>query len=189
LFIFIFYFCEINPSQNQKNQDTMKDRIAHIMRAKNLKASDFATMLGIQPSAVSHILAGRNNPSLEFVKKVKETFPEYNLDWIIFGTGPMTLSEPYKESFKESVKTATLFDDDLAEAAVATQAQASDPSPVSSALQAQTSNPQTYDTPLPQHSVLDNPAPELPFPSSSSDIKSIIVLYSDGTFDTYTPRS
>lgn len=75
----------------------MKDRIAHIMKAKNLKASDFANVLGIQPSGVSHILAGRNQPSLDFVKKIKESFPEYNLDWIIFGKGPMTTSEPYKE--------------------------------------------------------------------------------------------
>ena len=72
----------------------MKDRIAHIMRAKNLKASDFAALLGIQPSGISHILSGRNQPSLDFIKKIKETFPEYNLDWIIFGTGPITTSEP-----------------------------------------------------------------------------------------------
>jgi len=74
----------------------MKDRIAHIMRAKNLKASDFAALLGIQPSAISHILSGRNQPSLELVKKIKETFPEYNLDWIIFGTGPITTSDPFQ---------------------------------------------------------------------------------------------
>lgn len=73
----------------------MKDRIAHIIRAKNLTAAEFAVRLGIQPSNVSHLLAGRNNPSLEFVKKLKETFPEYSLDWIVFGKGPMTLSEPY----------------------------------------------------------------------------------------------
>lgn len=75
----------------------MKDRIAHIIRAKNLTAAEFALRLGIQPSNVSHILAGRNNPSLEFVKKLKETFPEYNTDWIIFGKGPMTVSEPFLE--------------------------------------------------------------------------------------------
>ena len=76
----------------------MKDRIAHIIRAKNLTAAEFALRLGIQPSNVSHILAGRNNPSLEFVKKLKETFPEYNFDWIIMGKGPMTVSEPIMES-------------------------------------------------------------------------------------------
>lgn len=75
----------------------MKDRIAHIIRAKNLTAAEFALRLGIQPSNVSHLLAGRNNPSLEFVKKLKETFPEYNLEWIVFGKGSMTVSEPFVE--------------------------------------------------------------------------------------------
>lgn len=75
----------------------MKERIEQIIRAKNLTATEFAMKLGIQPSNVSHLLAGRNNPSLEFVKKLKETFPEYNLDWIVFGKGPVTISEPFKE--------------------------------------------------------------------------------------------
>ena len=74
--------------------DEMKDRIAHIIRAKNLTAAEFAVRLGIQPSNISHLLSGRNNPSLDFVRKLKETFPEYNLDWIIFGNGPITVSEP-----------------------------------------------------------------------------------------------
>lgn len=77
--------------------EEIKDRIAHIIRAKNLTAAEFALRLGIQPSNVSHLLAGRNNPSLEFVRKLKETFPEYNLDWIVFGKGSMTVSEPFVE--------------------------------------------------------------------------------------------
>lgn len=75
--------------------EEMKDRIAHIIRAKNLTAAEFAIRLGIQPSNISHLLSGRNNPSLDFVRKLKETFPEYNLDWIILGSGPMTVSEPF----------------------------------------------------------------------------------------------
>lgn len=75
----------------------MKDRIAHIIRAKNLTAAEFAFRLGIQPSNISHLLSGRNNPSLDFVKKLKETFPEYSLDWIVLGKGPMTVSEPFSE--------------------------------------------------------------------------------------------
>lgn len=87
---------KIKEMVNMENHE-MKDRIAHIIRAKNLTASEFALRLGIQPSNVSHLLAGRNNPSLEFVKKLKETFPEYNLDWIVMGKGPMTVSEPFLE--------------------------------------------------------------------------------------------
>ena len=138
----------------------MKDRIAHIMRAKNLKASDFAAQLGIQPSAISHILAGRNNPSLEIVKKIKETFPEYNLDWIIFGTGPMTLSEPFKTTLNDPARESTLFDNEPIEEVPST------PTPV---------------PPQPQFDI-----PE--YHSSSSSIKSVMVFYDDGTFETYSPR-
>lgn len=77
------------------DNDEMKDRIAHIIRAKNMTAGEFAFKLGIQPSNVSHLLSGRNNPSLDFVRKLKENFPEYSLEWIIFGNGPMTVSEPF----------------------------------------------------------------------------------------------
>jgi len=89
----------------------MKDRIAHIIRAKNMTAGEFAARLGVQPSNVSHLLSGRNNPSLDFVKKLKETFPEYNLDWIIMGVGPMTVSEP----FMHSAPPASLFESDAVE--------------------------------------------------------------------------
>ena len=71
----------------------MKDRIAHIIRAQNLTAAEFALRLGVQPSNVSHLLSGRNNPSLDFIVKLKETFPEYSFDWIILGRGPMTVSD------------------------------------------------------------------------------------------------
>ena len=83
------------------NIPEMKDRIAHIIRSKNLTAAEFALRLGIQPSNISHLLSGRNNPSLDFVKKLKETFPEYNLDWIVMGSGPITVSEPFAESLPQ----------------------------------------------------------------------------------------
>lgn len=139
----------------------MKDRIAHIMRAKNLKASDFATLLGIQPSGVSHILAGRNKPSLEFVKKIKETFPEYNLDWIIFGTGPMTTSEPFKEPQKETTNMP----------------------PTEAGML-----PIDFDQPQNNDDLMDPIEEVEPHHIGSSSVKSMVVLYDDGTFETYLPR-
>ncbi len=166
----------------------MKDRIAHIMRAKNLKASDFATLLGIQPSAVSHILAGRNNPSLEFVKKIKETFPEYNLDWIVFGTGPMTLSEPFRDSFKEALKNTVSDGEDSSVDVDPTLTK-----PQYEETQISLFPQQDPMTPAPQTAAKnedDAPSPSA-FPLSNlinSDIKSIIVLYNDGTFENFDPR-
>lgn len=137
----------------------MKDRIAHIMRAQNLKASDFAELLGIQPSGISHILSGRNQPSLDFVKKIKETFPEYNLDWIIFGKGPMTTSEPF--SFTTPPAPAPLVED----------------TPPSSLFSTTSELPPSNNTPV---------APET-F-AVKSGVKSLIVLYDDGTFENYSPK-
>lgn len=77
--------------------ETIKDRLAHIIRAKNLTATQFAEKMQIQPSNVSHILNGRNKPSLDFLIKLKDIFPEYNFDWIILGKKPITISE--RQSF------------------------------------------------------------------------------------------
>lgn len=74
----------------------MKDRISHIIRSKNLTASEFADQLGVQRSGISHLISGRNKPSIDFIMKLKETFPEYSLDWLIMGKGPITVSESYK---------------------------------------------------------------------------------------------
>ena len=94
----------------------MKDRIAHIIRAQNLTAAEFALRLGIQPSNISHLLSGRNNPSLDFVKKLKETFPEYSLDWIVFGRGPMTVSDhllPFVEPSSQESRVESSVADPL----------------------------------------------------------------------------
>lgn len=142
----------------------MKDRIAHIIRAKNLTAAEFALRLGIQPSNVSHILAGRNNPSLEFVKKLKETFPEYNFDWIIMGKGPMTVSEPLMESKTVSgapESTKTEFGREL----------------------------DTMEGTLFAPETKMSPVSETPFPlTSGHDLKQIILVYDDHSFDILSPR-
>lgn len=70
--------------------EALKDRIAHIMRVKNLTAAQFADHLDVQRSGISHLLSGRNKPSLDFIMKLKEKFPEFNLDWIVLGKEPIT---------------------------------------------------------------------------------------------------
>ena len=72
----------------------IKDRLLHIMRSKNLTASQFADLMQVQPSNISHLLSGRNKPSIDFLIKLKETFPEYSFDWIITGKKPITINNP-----------------------------------------------------------------------------------------------
>ncbi len=86
--------------------ESIKDRLAQILRSKNLTASQFAELMEIQPSNVSHLLNGRNKPSLDFLIKLKEIFPEYNFDWIILGKKPMTHVEN-----SSNISQTKLFDE------------------------------------------------------------------------------
>jgi len=67
----------------------MIDRIKRFIDLQNLTSSSFANEIGVQRSSVSHVLSGRNKPSLDFVTKIKERFPEVNLEWLISGKGSM----------------------------------------------------------------------------------------------------
>ena len=72
----------------------MVERINLLLKAKNITARQFAEEIGIQPSGMSHILSGRNNPSLDFVMKVVKRWPEVNINWLMFGKGEMYVGLP-----------------------------------------------------------------------------------------------
>jgi transcriptional regulator with XRE-family HTH domain len=67
----------------------MKDRITLLIKAKNLTAAQFAEEIGVQKSSISHIISGRNNASLDFIQKILLTYPDVNMDWLMFGKGPL----------------------------------------------------------------------------------------------------
>jgi transcriptional regulator with XRE-family HTH domain len=67
----------------------MIDRITQLMEEKKLSATQFSDEIGIQRSSLSHVLSGRNKPSLDFMLKIKNRFPEIDLEWLLLGTGQM----------------------------------------------------------------------------------------------------
>ncbi|MCA1757460.1 MAG: helix-turn-helix domain-containing protein [Bacteroidales bacterium] len=67
----------------------MKERIIAFLETINLGSSQFAGEIGVQPSGISHIVSGRNNPSLDFVLKVLNRYPDLSSDWLLFGRGEM----------------------------------------------------------------------------------------------------
>lgn len=67
----------------------MIDRIKEILEKEHLSPARFADLIQVQRSAVSHILTGRNRPSLDFVIKVLNAFPKLNTDWLLYGKQPM----------------------------------------------------------------------------------------------------
>ncbi len=69
------------------NLEDFIKRLQRIIDFYSLSAASFADKIGVQRSSISHILSGRNRPSLEFVMKVLSSFPEVNLYWLLNGTG------------------------------------------------------------------------------------------------------
>ncbi len=63
------------------------------MEEYDLNATAFADQIDVGRSSISHILSGRNKPSLEFVMKVIEAFPEVELYWLLNGKGNFPKSE------------------------------------------------------------------------------------------------
>lgn len=67
----------------------MTERIELLLKSMNLSPSRFADEIDVQRSSVSHILSGRNKPSLDFITKILSTYPQVNPDWLLFNKGGM----------------------------------------------------------------------------------------------------
>lgn len=75
------------------NIDDFIKRLEIILDYYNLSASAFADKINVQRSSLSHLLSGRNKPSLDFIIKVIDVFPEVDLYWILNGKGSFPKSE------------------------------------------------------------------------------------------------
>lgn len=67
----------------------ISERFKYIMKLNQLSASAFAEEIGVQRSSISHVLSGRNKPSLEFIQKVLNRFPKVDANWLINGSTNM----------------------------------------------------------------------------------------------------
>lgn len=75
------------------------ERLSKLLRHYDLSSSAFADRIDVQRSSISHLLNGRNKPSLEFVMKVNDTFEEVDLNWLLYGKG----------EFPSNPKTNTIY--------------------------------------------------------------------------------
>lgn len=82
----------------------MKDRIKQVINREGMMQSQFADFIEVNRPTLSHILAGRNNPSLEVVMKIHQKFPRINLSWLLDGIGPYETDTPTKYPNLSSTK-------------------------------------------------------------------------------------
>lgn len=69
------------------NSDQFSARLQQILEYYDISAAAFADAIEVGRSSISHILSGRNKPSLDFVLKIVQAFPEVELYWLLNGKG------------------------------------------------------------------------------------------------------
>ena len=80
----------------------MKEKLQQLMKSEGLTSSRMAEILGIQPSGISHILAGRNKPGFDLLQKILRRFPRVNPDWLLLDSEQMYRTENPESSSSTS---------------------------------------------------------------------------------------
>ena len=149
----------------------MNTRLKQFIAAENITQAQFADTINVVRASVSHILAGRNKPSYEFICGLLRHYPNLNIEWLMFGKGKM-----YKDSETSSHQmeyTATNRQDELfpVEIADETFSESKNSEPQNEFLE--NSADSTYSTQ--SHETIK-------IVEKQRNVKKIIILFDDGTF-------
>lgn len=85
---------------------TMNNRLQQFLAAENISQAQLADSLNVARAGVSHILAGRNKPSYDFLSALMMHYPRLNVEWLMFGKGKMykdRTAEPKPEPESEEL--------------------------------------------------------------------------------------
>jgi plasmid maintenance system antidote protein VapI len=134
-------------------------RLEQLLEYYSLTASMLADRIGVQRSGISHLLSGRNKPSLDFIIKLIESFPDLDLYWLLIGNGSM-------------LKQNNIVPHQSADITPAEKIQ----------VEKLSGNDFPPDVPFP----VDNLNKKI-YPQNTAVVK-IIVLYEDGSFESYHSR-
>ncbi len=92
------------------NNEQFTKRIKKIMDYHQFTASSFADKIGVQRSSISHILSGRNKPSLDFIIKVSNAIPDVDVEWLLKGKGSYPASVTTVQREVKANSKPSLFD-------------------------------------------------------------------------------
>lgn len=166
----------------------MVERIKLLMDYFQMSSTNFADTIGISRSAMTHLLNGRNQPSLDVVKKILSTFPNISTDWLMLGQGNMmndkNIAQPNNQDTQNPQSTPTtetfqqfdLFDDRNfdSQALSNNQTQISNSQRVVDGKMKKSTNDETSSKRKPRQT------------HTAKDIVRIVFFYSDNSFEEYT---
>ena len=91
-------------------KELFSERLLQIFEYYSLSSTQFADKIGVQRSTLSHLLSNRNKPSLDFLLKIIEHFPELNLYWLADGSQQMFSQ---KNETDQNFKTSSNLTEDI----------------------------------------------------------------------------
>ncbi|MDD2562684.1 MAG: helix-turn-helix transcriptional regulator [Salinivirgaceae bacterium] len=156
-------------------------RIELVMSQEGLFAKEFSEQLGVQRSSISHLITGRNKPSIDFIQKFIKVFPSYNIVWLISGEGAMKL-EPKVIQNNETKTTNKVIQHSLFESD-----EIKKPINIEKTIDTQNVNI-PFDKPKESKTTAEteNKLNETKIENKPSDIERIVIFFRDGTFKTYS---
>ena len=160
----------------------MKEKLEFLLKNKGLTATSLARLLEIQPSGLSHILSGRNKPSFDLVVKILKLFPEVNPDWLLLDDENMWREAESGEAMFGAVGADSTTTPG-GHVATMSAAMASDVASDGLFAEGRAGVPTTT-----QMADVGASAMGVPFATAAGkSVERIIVLYSDRSFDSYSP--
>ena len=164
----------------------MVNRIQEIIKRYDLSPSKLADTLEVPRSTISHILSERNKPSLEFIYKLMDKFPEISLNWLLKGEGNILGKE--RDLFSD------LYDEETG------KSKSESESPIALPSESSIKSTAVQHDEFPAYhgkekSIEDTPSDAVNTEevnkknklSSKEKIVKLIVLYENGTFDEFYP--
>lgn len=171
----------------------LNSRVQKIINYSELSSSEFADEIGVQRSNISHVLSGRNKPSLDFLMKIKDRFPEIQWEWLIEGKGAMIFSENEAASTPSSysLEESKINDDEpIITGLFSIPSQEMDENTKQEEVKSEISEPIQY------NNIVENTLeisenkniPEVETPSEKGNgIKKIVFFYENGKFEVFEP--
>lgn len=144
----------------------MKERLLEFLKAENKSSAQLAEEIGVQPSGISHIISGRNNPSLDFILKMLDKYRFLSSDWLLFGQGSM-----YKDVRMQSLFESGVSEEKKNEPAI---------------MEKEAGSNQADQRPMEEE--ISDKKSYLTGTGRASKAKRVVIFYEDGSFEDYEPR-
>ena len=157
----------------------MVNRIFTFIESLQLTPTEFADTIGVSRASISSIKTGRTQPTLSLVEKIKQRFPNVDINWLILGEGDAPI-------VNRSESETELFSDDEVKAEIEVTQTLSNDDTTANEYQA------VYiaETPrkIEEEPQVVNQEDNVPVQSTTErkkSIKKVILLYDDGSFEEF----